>query len=117
MMMYALDSTIDRREITPEEKRLMELRNEIYDVFNRFSPDDYLTPYRLYENEEEDEVEENLDEALTEVIEKYRDIVSIYQVENICTFEGPSYSTGAIMVALVNEVTGLETFLEQWEVD
>ena len=116
-MMYALDSTIDRREITPEEERLMTLRNEIFSVFNRFSPDDYLVPYRLYESEEGDEVEENLDEALVEVLERYRDIVSVYQVENVCTFEGPSYSTGAIMVAFVNEVTGLETFLEQWEVD
>lgn len=117
MMMYALDSTIDQREITPEEKRLMELKNEIYSVFNRFSPDDYLTPYRLYEDEEGNEIEENLDDALTEVIEKYRDIVSIYQVDYVNTFEGPSYSTGAIMIAFVNEVTGLETFLEQWEVD
>ena len=116
-MMYALDSTIDRREITPEEERLMILRNEIFSVFNRFSPDDYLVPYRLYENEECDEVEENLDEALVEVLERYRDIVSVYQVENVCTFEGPSYSTGAIMVAFVNEVTGLETFLEQWEAE
>ena len=116
-MMYALDSTIDRREITPEEKRLMELKNEIYDIFNRFSPDDYLTPYRLHEDEEGDEIEENLDDALTEVLEKYRDIVSVYQVDYVNTFEGPSYSTGAIMVAFVNEVTGLETFLEQWEAE
>lgn len=116
-MEYILDNISEQREITPAEQRLTALKNEIYEVFERFSPDDYLTPYRLYEDEEGDEIEENLREVLEEVIEKYRDIVSIYQVDYVNTFEGPSYSTGAIMIALVNEVTGLETFLEQWEVD
>lgn len=116
-MKYTLNDIPEQREITPEEKRLMALKNEIYEVFERFSPDGYLTPYRLYEDEEGDEIEENLHEVLEEVIEKYRDIVSIYQVDYINTFENPSYSTGAIMIVLVNEVTGLETFLEQWEVD
>lgn len=108
---------MEQREITLAEQRLIALKNEIYEVFERFSPDGYLTPYRLYENEEEDEIEENLEDGLIEVLERYRDIVSVYQVEYVNIFEGPSYSTGAIMVAFVNEVTGLETFLEQWEVD
>ena len=108
--------TLEQIGFTPAEQRLITLKNEIYEVFERFSPDGFLTPYRLYEDEEEDEIGENLREVLEEAIEKYRDIVSIYQIDYIDTFEGPGYSTGAIMIALVNEVTGLETFLEQWEV-
>jgi (p)ppGpp synthase/HD superfamily hydrolase len=48
--------------------------------------------------------------------EEYRDIVSLYQIDSIETFDNPGYTTGAIMIALVTEVVGLETFLEQWEV-
>lgn len=112
-MMYNIDSMADQRVITPEEERLVNLRNEIYGVFNRFSWDGYLSPC-LYDEDKEEEIE--LAAALEEVFEKYHDIVSVVQIDSIETFDNPSYTTGAIMVAFVNEVTGLETFLEQWEV-
>lgn len=112
-MMYYIDNTSEERVISPAEKRLIELRNEIYGVFNRFSWIGYLSPC-LYDEDKEEEVE--LAAALEETIEKYRDVVSTYQIDSIETFSNPGYTTGAIMIALVTEVVGLETFFEQWEV-
>jgi hypothetical protein len=111
--MYSIDSMADQRVITPEEERLVNLRNEIYGVFNRFSWDGYLSSC-LYDDAKEEEIE--LAAAIEEVFEKYHDIVSVVQIDSIETFDNPSYTTGAIMVAFVNKITGLETFLEQWEV-
>lgn len=112
-MMYCIDNTSEERVISLAEKRLIDLRSEIYGVFNRFSWDGYLSPY-LYDEDKEEEIE--LAAALEETIEEYRDIVSLYQIDSIETFDNPSYTTGSIMIAFVTEVGGLETFLEQWEV-
>jgi len=111
--MYSLDNTSEERVISPAEKRLMNLRIDIYKVFDRFSWGGYLSPY-LYDEDKEEEVE--LAAALEETIEEYRDIVSLYQIDSIETFDNASYTTGAIMIAFVTEAGGLETFLEQWEV-
>ena len=103
----------EERVITPEEQRLMDLRYEIYQVFERFAGDYCTCPYFI---DEESGEELEITAVLEEVIERYRDIVSIYQVDSVETFDCPSCTTGALMVAIVNSVNGLETILETWEI-
>jgi hypothetical protein len=103
----------EERVITPEEQRLIDLRYEIYQVFERFAGEYGISPY-LTDEESGESLE--IEAVLEEVIDKYRDIVSISQVDSIETFDNPSYTTGAIMIAMVNSVNGLETILESWEI-
>ncbi len=94
-----------------EEQRLIELKNEIYQVFDTFSSQTgYL---QLYTEENGEELE--IDAVLGEIFDRYKDIVSVYEVNSITTFDSPGITTGALMIAFVNNVTGLETYLEEWE--
>jgi hypothetical protein len=98
-----------------EEQRLIELKNEIYQVFDTFSSQTgYLQLYFRPDEDSEEELE--IDAVLEEIFSKYKDIVSIYTVESITTFDSPGITTGALMIAFVNSVTGLETYLEEWEI-
>ena len=94
-----------------EEQRLIELKNEIYQVFDTFSSQTgYL---QLYIEENGEEVE--IDAVLGEIFDRYKDIVSVWEVNSITTFDSPGITTGALMIAFVNNITGLETYLEEWE--
>ena len=94
-----------------EEQRLIELKNEIYQVFDTFSSQTGYLQLYIEENGEEIEI----DAVLGELFSKYKDVVSVWEVNSITTFDSPGITTGALMIAFVNNITGLETYLEEWE--
>lgn len=101
--------------VVSDEQKLINLKNEIYQVFDTFSSQTgYL---QLYIREDEDDFGEELeiDAVLREIFDRYTDIVSIVEINTITTFDSPGITTGALMIAFVNSVTGLETYLEEWE--
>lgn len=99
-----------------EEQRLIDLKNEIYQVFDTFSDWGYLRLCIIKENENGEKEELEIDTVLNEIFKRYKDIVSVYTIDTITTFDNPGITTGALMIAFVNSVTGLETYLEEWEI-
>lgn len=94
------------------EKRLIALKSEIEQTFEMFSEAyGYLTLTAVnFGGEEVD-----LEEELKKVFYEYRDVVAVFQIETETMFESPGYTCGVISVAFVNQITGLETYLEKWE--
>lgn len=92
------------------ERRLIELKQKIEEAFEDFD-------YQYYKIDEETEEEVCFDKTIEELFYEYRDIVSVFTVEEMTTFNSPGYDCGVIMIAFVNPVTGLETYLEKWERD
>lgn len=97
--------------IISDEQKLINLKNEIYQVFDTFSSQTGYLQLYIEENGEELEI----DAVLGEIFDRYKDIVSVWEVNSITTFDNPGITTGALMIAFVNNVTGLETYLEEWE--
>lgn len=87
------------------ENRLSQLKTEIEKVFERFCGSKVIY--------DADEI--YIEDELTKVFNNFKDIVSVLSIEELTTFESPGYDCGVISVAFVNPVTGLETYLEQWE--
>ena len=94
------------------EKRLIALKSEIEQTFDMFSEAyGYLTLTAFNFGGEEIDLEEELKKVFYE----YRDVVAAVQIEVETVFESPAYTCGVISVAFVNQITGLETYLEKWE--
>jgi hypothetical protein len=94
------------------EKRLIALKSEIEQTFDMFSEaHGYLTLTAFnFGGEEVD-----LEEELRKIFHEYCDVVPVVQIETETIFESPGYTCGIISVAFVNQITGLETYLEKWE--
>ena len=92
------------------ESRLIELKQKIEEAFEDFD-------YRYYKEDEETGEEICFDKVIEDLFYEYRDIVSVSIIEEMTTFNSPGYDCGVIMIAFVNCVTGLETYLEKWERD
>lgn len=90
------------------EKRFLELKDKIEKTFAKYPG----APWRTDENDNE----VLLEEELRELLGRYSDVAQVSCVEKLETFESCGYSCGVISVAFTNPITGLETYLEQWEV-
>ena len=90
------------------ESRLIELKQKIEEAFEDFD-------YQYYKEDEKTGEEICFDKAIEALFYEYKDIVSVFTVEEMTTFDSPGYDCGVIMIAFVNCITGLETYLEKWE--
>ena len=96
-------------DMSPEE-RLTKLNDELELLVDSFYDGVYLC-----QSKEIDGEEVMLEDAITELLHKYKDIVSAFSIETDTCFESCSYDVGVISVAFANPVTGIEHHLLRWE--
>ena len=93
------------------EEEFVQLKNEINEVLERFEEGAALSPYIST-----DEGELDLEEEIRKVLRNHSEFARVFCVESITTFYSCAYECGALSIAFTNPVTGLETYLLEWEV-
>ena len=93
-----------------QEERLTKLNDELEELVDSFYDGVYLCQSKDVDGEEV-----MLEDAIADLLYKYKDIVSVSSIETDTCFSNPSYDVGIISVAFANPVTGLEHHLLRWE--
>ena len=93
------------------EEEFVQLKNEINEVLERFEEGSALSHYIFT-----DEGELDLEEEIRKVLRNHSEFARVFCVESITTFYSCAYECGALLIAFTNPVTGLETYLLEWEV-
>lgn len=96
-------------DVSPEE-RLTKLNDELEELV-----DSFYDGVCLCQSKEIDGKEVMLEDAITELLHKYKDIVSVFSIETDTCFESCGYDVGVISVAFANPITGIEHHLLRWE--
>lgn len=92
------------------EQRLTMLNDELEELVDSFYDGVYLCQSKEINGEEV-----MLEDAITDLLHEYKDIVPVFSIETDTCFSNPSYDVGVISVAFANPVTGIEHHLLRWE--
>ena len=93
-----------------QEERLTKLNDELEELVDSFYDGVYLC-----QSKEIDGEEVMLEDAITDLLHEYKDIVPVFSIETDTCFSNPSYDVGVISVVFANPVTGIEHHLLRWE--
>lgn len=110
MSVSLVNGHIDPDYSTPEE-RLTKLNDELEEVVDSFYNGIYLCRSKEIEGEKV-----ILEDAIADLLNDYKDIVSTVSIETDTCFEvRGGYAVGVISVAFTNPITGIEHYLLRWE--